>query len=220
MAKFITVEGGEGVGKSSFLAGLVILLEELSIDVVQTREPGGTVVADRLRDVFSHPPENETLLVESEFLIVSAARAQHTWHKIIPSLKSGKWVLSDRYADSSRVYQGYLGGLDASFIEEVAKRSTFGIEPDLTFILDCDVELALERVNARRRLQPADDTAVERYDAAMRQIHEKIRSGFLELRKCFPDRMVVLDSRKSVAEIVQDAMQIIKKRFDINNKGC
>jgi len=212
--KFITVEGGEGVGKSLFLTNLTSSLRSLSIHVVQTREPGGTPVADKLRSLFNAPPESDPLLIESEFLIVSAARAQHTKHKIVPALEDSGWVLSDRYADSSRVYQGYVGGLDQGFIEDVISKTTFGLTPDITFILDCDLEVSMNRVQVRS--ETSDEDGASRYDYAKASTHKKLRDGFLKLESRFSDRIVVLDASQSPEKVVADAMKIINEKFQVS----
>lgn len=215
--RFITIEGGEGVGKSLFLSHFVPKLSNLGVSVVSTREPGGTTVAENLRKIFSVPPKDESLLVETELFVISAARAQHVKHKIIPSLTQGHWVVCDRFADSTRIYQGFVGGLADSFIEDVIKHSTFGLEPDLTFILDCDVNIALTRLKARDNSQKAASKEVQdgagRYDEAKLSLHKNLRKGFQVLQEKFPQRIVILDGSKEIQTVVAQAIQIVKDRF-------
>jgi len=204
--RFITIEGGEGVGKSSFIKLLSNELALKGFDLDCTREPGGTVIADHIRSVFSKTVEGEPFTVESEFLLVSAARAQHVSQRILPCLKQGKWILCDRFADSSRIYQGYLRGLDSNFMELVIEKSTFGLRPDLTFVLDCDSSLSQARVHSR----PAEES---RYDDSNIEVHEKLRRGFLELRNRFPERIRVLDASLSLNKNVEIAMKMITEQF-------
>lgn len=210
--KFITVEGGEGVGKSVFTRALRQALEARSIDLVVTFEPGGTPTANRLREVFLAPPKDDPFLPEAEFCLVSAARAQHVGRKILPALNAGSWVLCDRFADSARVYQGILGGLKQQDVENIVDFTTFGIEPDLTFVLDCAVEVSLDRLDKRGQNPTAQ--AVTRFDAAKKQSHQKIRECFLNLRERFPDRIVVLETDRPQDDILEAAMQVIAERFD------
>ena len=158
---FITIEGGEGVGKSFFIKYLSESLKQQGFDHILTREPGGTKLAEKLRALLSDPiTAEEELCMEAELLIISAARAQHVQHKILPSLSSGVSVLCDRFADSSFVYQGKLGGLTEDFIENITNKCTKGLQPDLTFLLDCPLELSQERMQGRTN----DGTEVTKYD--------------------------------------------------------
>jgi dTMP kinase len=209
-SRFITVEGGEGVGKSLFLSLLSTELSALGLSIATTREPGGTPVGDKIRDLFANPPISDPLLVETELMLISAARAQHTQNLIKPRLKAGDWVVSDRYADSTRVYQGFLGGIPSDLIEIVIASTTFGLEPDLTFVLDCDSEVSIRRV--RGRSKSMQDGAV-RYDDAKMGTHRKIREGFLQLAKRFPQRIVNLDASGDPKVVARQGIQIVKDRF-------
>lgn len=204
--RLITIEGGEGVGKSSFIKLLSHELGQKGIDIDCTREPGGTKIADLMRNVFSKAVEGEVFTVEGEFLLVSAARAQHVSQRIIPHLNKGKWVVCDRFADSSRVYQGFLRGLDAPFMEFVIEKSTYGIKPDITFLLDCEASISQSRVKSRQIEE-------SRYDSAGIEIHETLRKGFLQLRTRFPDRIHLLDAALPLEENVQIALKLIWERF-------
>ena len=207
---FITVEGGEGVGKSLFLSLLCDGISGLGIKVLRTREPGGTPVGDRIRELFVRPPALDPLLIETELMLISAARAQHVKNLIKPSLKAGNWVLSDRYADSTRVYQGILGGLESEVVEAVIAVTTFGLVPDLTFVLDCDPELSIQRINTRTQ---AGQDGAARYDNAKMATHRKIREGFLELVGRFSQRIVRLDATADPKTVAQVGLDIIKDRF-------
>lgn len=206
IGRFISVEGGEGVGKSLFLTEISAKLQERGVVCALSREPGGTPIANKIRQVFSSGDDSEDFTPEGEFLLVSAARAQHVKHFIEPKLNVGQWVICDRFSDSSRVYQGFLRGLDASFIEMVIAKSTFGLTPDLTFLLDCDPVLSQSRVSSRGKVE-------SRYDAASMQTHEKLRQGYLHLSKQYPERVKVLDASRPVYDSVAEAMRIIEELF-------
>jgi dTMP kinase len=207
---FISVEGGEGVGKSLFLSLLHAGLSELKISVLMTREPGGTPIGEKIRELFSNPPISDPLTIEAELMLISAARAQHIQNLIKPSLRAGSWVLSDRYVDSTRIYQGVLGGISQEFVETVISGTTFGLVPDLTFVLDCDPEISIERIRARSQ---SDQDGASRYDNAKLASHRKIREGFRALASRFPERIVNLDASREPQVIAAQGIQIVKDRF-------
>lgn len=210
--KFISIEGGEGVGKSLLASGLARVLDKYGINSIVTREPGGTPAANRLRDVFVSPPKDDPLTIEAEFCILSAARAQHVAKKILPLLEKGTWVICDRFSDSSRVYQGKMGGVDKDFVEQVIRKTTKGLEPDLTFLLDCDVDISLSRVKTRSEL-PSQD--VSRYDLAEKSFHQKLQQAFKELASEFPSRIVVVDASDTVEHVEEKCFKIVKERFNL-----
>ncbi len=205
---FITCEGGEGVGKSSFLKKLLIEIENKGIQIISTREPGGSPVGEAIRPLFNHPPKGDPLTPEAEFFLVSAARIQHVVHLIQPKIQAGIWVLCDRFADSSIVYQGILGGLPRDFINLVIGHSTFHLTPHTTFLLDCPVDISLARVEKRKLDQPRDT----RYDRADRAYHVKIREAYLNLAHEFPERYVLLDAQESTEKLVQTAIKKLEER--------
>lgn len=203
-ALFISIEGGEGVGKSHFSAALQKYLESKNIPVLKTYEPGGTPAADFLRRTFLNPPAEESFLPETELFLVSAARAQHVGKRLRPALEQGAWILCDRYADSARVYQGVMNGLPEDLVEGVIRLSTNGLEPDITFLLDCDVGLAMERM-----LQRGGEKS--RFDAKQKEYHEELRQAFLQIAKKFPHRVRILDASQSPEKVLQDAVKIIEE---------
>ncbi len=209
LGRFITIEGGEGVGKSVFIAGLVAALERSGKKVVSTREPGGTPVANMLRQVFSQSAGGERLTMRSELFLVNAGRSQHVTHVIRPALGEGKWVVSDRFADSTRVYQGMIGGLEESFVETCIREATEGLEPDLTFVLDCDVDIALARVRGRQ----AEADAVRRYDEVSRGVHQRMRECYAKLVERFPARMEKIDASQPPEAVLADALAALERRF-------
>ncbi len=209
-ARFITIEGGEGVGKSLFTGKLSDALSSLKVEHKTTREPGGTAIADYLRKIFHAPPEHEKLVMEAELCIICASRAQHVHHVVKPELARNSWVVCDRFSDSSRVYQGMIGGVQLDLLERINSMVTYGLQPDLTFVLDCDVATSLGRVKGR--MTDSSEEA-SRYDKAQSEFHQKVRDGFLELARSFPDRMVIINAAQSVEQSVADAMMVIKDRF-------
>ena len=145
----------------------------------------------------------------TEALLISAARAQHVEKVIRPALKSGKWVICDRYADSTRVYQGIIGGVPAADIEAIIAISTGKLTPDVTFLLDCDVALAA----SRRQERGGQDDAIKRYDDEKMEFHERLRQGYLTLAKQFPQRFKVIDAAQSPQQVATDAIKTLEVRF-------
>jgi dTMP kinase len=180
---------------------------------LQTREPGGTPIADAIRQIFKSPPRGEEITAEAEAMLVSAARIQHLTTVIKPALKSEKWVLCDRFADSTRVYQGLLGGVPLNELEWLIKFSTNGIEPDLTFLLDCDVSVSLKRIG--RRSQQSDQVASERYDHAGQHIHDQLRQGFLRVAGFYPSRFFILDASLAPEKVLAQACAEIERRWGL-----
>ncbi len=210
-AKFITIEGGEGCGKSTLRAGLAKWLTEKGLTSKVTREPGGTPMADAIRHIFAEPPAKEKMHIMTELMLVSAGRHQHVKELIKPTLAQKTWVISDRYVDSSRIYQGKLGGVDAKFVEEVIHYSTENLAPDLTFLLDCSVDVTMRRLKSR----DGQIVGVTRYDEASESFHRKIRDAYLDLAKNFQDRIVVIDASQTPEKCLQQATQILAQRFGL-----
>lgn len=210
---FITVEGGEGVGKSFFIKKLSEALNSQDFTHKLTREPGGTKIAEKLRNLFAESAAcGEPLTIEAEFLMISAARAQHVEQLIRPSLNKATSILCDRFADSSFVYQGALGGLSSDFIARVTEKCTHSLEPDLTFLLDCPLELAVQRMN-KRSSDENSKGAISHYDQKGTEFHKRVREAFLKLAKQNSERIVTLDSSVSVDKLVAKAISHIEKRL-------
>ena len=207
--RFLSIEGNEGVGKSTFLKGLVVRLNSAGIKVVTTREPGGTPTADRIRGLFGDPPAGDPLLAETEALLVSASRAQHVGRLVRPALERGDWVVTDRYHDSMRAYQGVLGGVAAADVESLIAFSTRRLDPVLTFLLDCDVAVARARLAARGEAHP---DSIKRYDDAQASVHLNLRAAFLALQKRFPERIIVLDASKPADVLIGEAIALLSAR--------
>lgn len=197
--RFITLEGGEGAGKSTQARRLAEHLNGLGLDVVVTREPGGSALAERVRDLILDPalPAHSQL---AEALMFSAARADHLEGLIRPALDKGRWVICDRFSDSTRVYQGVVGGLDVGVLQRIDDIVVGPTQPDLTVVIDLDPVVGLARVASRR----ASDTPVDRYEARPTDYHQQLREGFLAIARADPMRCIVIDGFRSVDEIARD----------------
>ena len=206
MSLFITFEGGEGSGKSSALRLLDERLRAEGYQTVLTREPGGTPIAEQIRNVILDKA-NTAMDSRTEALLYAASRRQHLVEKVWPAIKEGKLVLCDRYLDSSLAYQGGARGLGIDNVLNVNLFATEGTFPDLTLLFDIEPELGLERIakNASRE--------VNRLDLEKIEFHRGVRATFLSLAKRYPERFVILDASKSLPEVVEDAYQAIMARL-------
>ncbi len=210
LARFISIEGGEGVGKSLFIRKLSEALKERQLDHLLTREPGGTLLGDRVRQLFLAPPEGEALSARAELLLISAARSQHVNLKIKPALAQGRWVLCDRFYDSTRVYQGQLAGIASQELESIIAYSIDGCHPHLTFVLDCPATVAMQRVAIRAG---AEAGPMNRYDGGSVAFYEKLRSAYLDLARAFPERVRVLDASQNPDQLLQDALAVLPQAW-------
>jgi dTMP kinase len=200
-ALFIAFEGGEGAGKSTQMAALVKWLEARGEDVVTTREPGGTAIGSRLREVLLDPVSSE-MDPRTEALLYAADRAQHAAEVIRPALAEGKIVVSDRFIDSSLAYQGLARGLGLQQINDISAWATNGLMPDLVFYLDLEAAAGLARVGEERdRLEREDD-----------DFHARVGAAYLELAQRFPERFVVLDARRGQSEIHAQVVEEFEER--------
>jgi dTMP kinase len=195
-AKFITLEGGEGAGKSTSRDFIVSLLEEQNIPFIQTREPGGTPIGEALRDVLLSK-EGTAPSVTAELLMVFAARAQHLHEVIEPALRDGKWVLCDRFTDATYAYQGYGRGFELSQIEALETLVQRGRHPDLTLLFDIDPRLGMTRARQRAELDRFEEEHVEFFD--------RVREGYLTRAKN-EARFRVIDASQSI-DLVQQALR-------------
>ena len=193
--RLITLEGGEGVGKSTVLLALRDALLAGGCEVLSTREPGGTPLAERIRELLLDP-SNEAASPETELLLMFAARAQHVSERILPALRRGAWVISDRFTDSSHAYQGAGRGLDGGFIDEIERR-VVGIEPGLTLLLDLGIAHGRERTRGR-------DLLPDRIERERDEFFERVRGGFLARAAQHPQRFKVIDASPA-ANVVADA---------------
>jgi len=197
--KFITFEGIEGVGKSTNMAHLTTLLEEDGCKVLTTREPGGTPMAERLRDMVAEHGD-EAMPDIAELLIVFAARALHVNNVIQPALAAGTWVVCDRFTDSSRAYQGGGRGLPQEDINRLAGWVHGDLRPDLTILLDTPVETGMGR--AGRRGEP------DRFEIEEAEFFTRVRATYLQLAESEPDRFVIVDATRELDVVKEDIAAI------------
>ena len=203
---FVTIEGPEGSGKSSVTKEVVKKLEDEGYEVVLTREPGGTPIAEQIRNVILDKA-NTKMDSMTEALLYAASRRQHLVEKVWPLSKQGKIVISDRFLDSSLAYQGGARGLGIDKILALNQYATDGYYPELTLLFDLDPKIGLERIAANKNRE------VNRLDLEKIEFHNSVRQTFLSLAKRFPDRYVVLDASKSFDEVVEDAYKAVKDRL-------
>ena len=206
MSLFITFEGGEGSGKSSALKLLDARLRQDGYQTVLTREPGGTEIAEQIRNVILDKA-NTKMDARTEALLYAASRRQHLVEKVWPAIAEGKVVLCDRYLDSSLAYQGGARGLGIDNVLNINMFATEGTFPDLTLLFDIEPELGLERIakNANRE--------VNRLDLEKIEFHHGVRKTFLSLAARYPERYVIIDASKPLDQVVEDAYKAIKARM-------
>jgi dTMP kinase len=205
--KFITFEGGEGTGKSTQAAMLASRLESCGLAVQLTREPGGSPGAEIIRHVLLTGAA-KPLGADVEAMLFAAARDDHVQCTILPALRSGKWVICDRFADSTRVYQGILGQVDQKLINVLERVSVGELSPDLTIILDLPVQAGLERAKLRRGTAEAD-----RFEGEGTEFHEKLRDAYLAVAAREPDRCAVIDASASKDVVANAVWQAVQSRL-------
>jgi len=199
--KFITLEGSEGVGKSSNIQFIANTLKALGIAVVTTREPGGTPIAEEIRQILLTEYEEPTL-PETELLLLYAGRKQHVEHLIKPALALGKWVVCDRFFDATFAYQGAGRNIAIEKIEQLNQWALGEFSPDLTILLDAPVDIAFERIKHERKL--------DRFEKEKKEFFEKIRMQYLRIAQKNPHRYHVVDAAKTLVEVQTE----IKKCLD------
>ncbi|MCG7949242.1 MAG: dTMP kinase [Candidatus Thiodiazotropha taylori] len=198
--RFITVEGGEGAGKSSNLDFIRNLLNSAGKQVVFTREPGGTPLGEAIRDLLlGH--QHTGMADDTELLLMFAARAEHLQQKIIPALQQGQWVLCDRFTDASYAYQGAGRGLASDRIASLEQFVQGGLRPDLTLLLDLPVEQGLAR--AGQRSEP------DRFEKQEMSFFEKVRAGYLEIAAREPHRVKIVDASKPLETVQQQINSVV-----------
>lgn len=205
--RFITLEGGEGVGKSTLARGLASFLEShAGVDVIATREPGGSPGADAIRALFVRGEQDRWTPI-TDALLIAAARADHVARTIRPALAAGRWVICDRFTDSTRAYQGAGRGLDAQVLAAL-DHLIEAPAPDLTLVLDIDPSKGV----ARSRGAQAGEDRFERMDLAF---HERVRAAFLDIAKREPQRCAVIDASQSKEEVLAAALQAVQARLGV-----
>lgn len=210
-ARFITFEGGEGVGKSTQVKRLLTRLNRNDISAVRTREPGGTPKAEAVR-AFILQGRSEPWGPGAEAVLFAAARLDHVNQLIAPSLDAGKWVISDRFHDSTRAYQGLTGGVDDKLIRGLETLALNGRNPDLTIILDMDPETAFRRVN-ERELEGALQATGDRFEKEDIDWHRRLREAFLEIARNNPARCVVIPAAQGEDALEQEIWDTLTRRF-------
>jgi dTMP kinase len=205
--RFITFEGGEGSGKSTQIALLAQRLRGLGLDLVVTREPGGSPGAEIIRHVLL-AGAGKPFGPEAEAILFAAARDDHVTSVIRPALARGAWVLCDRFIDSTRIYQGVLGGVDQKFIQGLERLTVGDTRPDLTFVLDVPAKTGLKRAAKRR-----GNVAADRFETEALDYHQKLREAYRELSKSEPERCIIINARSSKEEVGKQIWTNVVARF-------
>jgi len=200
--KFITVEGTEGVGKSTNMAFIEAWLKKAGKELVVTREPGGTELGEKLRAVLLDAKE-QSMCDDTELLLMFAARAQHLQEVIQPALAAGKWVLCDRFTDATYAYQGGGRGLKMSRIAQLEQWVQGDLRPDMTLILDLPVAAGLERAGKR--------SAPDRFELEKHDFFNKVRDTYLARAAALPERYQVIDAAPSLTEVQQSIQRVLEK---------
>lgn len=210
---FVTLEGGEGVGKSTQTRRIAAKLGEIGISAFATREPGGSPLAETLRDLLLSGA-TKRLGPAGETFLFSAARIDHLEAVINPALSAGTWVICDRFMDSTRAYQGVLGSLDHEFLEIMERFTLRGILPDLTFILDLPAEIGLQRAGLRR----GKNVGMDRFEAEDLDFHQRLRKAFLDIAIRDAKRCVVIDGLQAEIQVFDTMWNEIERRFLKSNQ--
>jgi dTMP kinase len=208
--RFVTVEGIEGVGKTTQVARISSALDARAIPHIMTREPGGTPLAERIRELVL-TVGSESLPATGELLLMFAARAVHLANVIEPALAAGRWVICDRFTDATYAYQGAGRGLGSAGIAQLETLVQGSRRPDLTLLLDVPVPIGLER--ARTRNQAAGRPIVaDRFERERAEYFERVRAGYLERARAEPQRIAVIDAARGVEEVAADIQQALESR--------
>lgn len=203
----ISFEGSEGSGKSTQITRLADRLQQAGREVVATREPGGTEIGEQIRNIIVHNSKGDEMCPETELLLFTAARAQVVREVIAPALKRGAIVLSDRFLDSSTVYQGIARNLAPGPVSEINRFAVGNVMPDLTIVIDVPTEVSLQRVRQRASDLP------DRMERENINFYKKVREGYLLLAKEWPDRVVVLDGTQTPAALEKKIWTVVQKRL-------
>lgn len=207
--RFITFEGGEGSGKSTQIKRLAESLDKLHIRAIVTREPGGSPGAEIIRHVVL-AGMGKLLGPDAEALLFAAARDDHVSSVIAPALAHGTWVLCDRFADSTRVYQGKVGKVDMTFLDALQRATIGDLKPDLTFVLDVPAEVGMQRATERR-----GNGAADRFESENVTFHRKLRDAYREIAAADPRRCVLIDATQSVDQVAAQIWAGVRERLPI-----
>ncbi|WP_340020652.1 dTMP kinase [Paenibacillus sp. FSL K6-1096] len=203
---FITLEGGDGSGKTTILGRVAAYLQNHSMPYIITREPGGIEIAEKIRSIILDPAHT-AMDARTEALLYAAARSQHLAEVVEPALEQGITVLCDRFVDSSLVYQGVARGLGIEAVREINRFATGGRMPDLTFYLDVDPEVGLSRIAANHGRE------VNRLDLESLEFHQKVKAGYEQVIAAEQQRIVVLDANRPIHMVEQELVQVLKDRI-------
>lgn len=203
---FITLEGGEGSGKSTLCKKLASELEKMGYEVMTTREPGGTPLSEFLRNLLLNNPDHLNISEKSEIFLFLAARVQHIEETILPALREKKVVICERFDDSTIAYQGCARHLGMSYVEKLCALASEGLEPDVTVILDLSPEEGLSRVKKGKK-------TFDRLESEILQFHAEVRQGYLHLADKHPHRIVVIDAAPSSDEVLKDCLNAIRPKL-------
>lgn len=197
--QFITLEGTEGAGKSTNLVFIQQWLEAQGVELIITREPGGTEIGEAIREVLLNK-DYTAMQAETELLLMFAARAQHLQEKILPAIEAGKWVISDRFTDATYAYQGAARGMSYQRISEIENWVQQGFHPDTTFVFDLPIEIGMARVKSR-------GGETDRFEQEKQAFFEKVRSAYLHRAEQAPQRYKVLDASQSLEQVQADIVK-------------
>ena len=204
----VSLEGPEGAGKTSVLEAIIPILEGRGIEVLSTREPGGVLIGEKIREVILDPSHTE-MDPKTELLLYIASRRQHLVEKVLPALAAGKLVIMDRFIDSSVAYQGFGRGLDKEAIDWLNEFATDGLKPDLTLYFDIEVEEGLARIAAN------SDREINRLDMEGLDLHRKVRQGYLSLLEKEVDRIVKIDASQPLDQVIANTQQLLFDRMGL-----
>tara|TARA_R110001599_G_scaffold62391_2_gene173726 strand:- start:1397 stop:2053 length:657 start_codon:yes stop_codon:yes gene_type:complete len=204
--RFITLEGGEGVGKSTNVGFVAECLEAQGLEVVRTREPGGTVRGEAIRALLLDPVPQEPLHVDAELLLMFAARAQHLAEKILPALTRGAWVVCDRFTDATFAYQGGGRGIPKERIAVLENFVQQGLSPDLTLLLDMPKEAARQRLESRLRDRHEQ---LDRFEQEQADFFQAVRDGYLARAEEAPERFAVIDAQYTLDKVQSQIRQVL-----------
>ena len=204
----VSLEGPEGAGKTSVLEALIPILEDRGVKVLSTREPGGVLIGEKIREVILDPSHTE-MDPKTELLLYIASRRQHLVEKVLPALAAGKLVIMDRFIDSSVAYQGFGRGLDIEAIDWLNEFATDGLKPDLTLYFDIEVEEGLARIAAN------SDREINRLDMEGLDLHRKVRQGYLSLLEKEANRIVKIDASLPLDQVIENTQELLFDRMGL-----
>ena len=212
MIRFITFEGGDGTGKTTQLKALESHLQSKGCSCVSTREPGGTSLGKLIRQVLLEVSK-QPIASPTELFLYLADRAQHVQEVILPAIDGGKIVLCDRYTDSTLAYQGYGRGIDLDLLRQLNQFANRGVNPDLTLLLDCPVELGLSRTAQRQSNAGSARGREDRFEREKVELHEKVRAGFLAMARAEPERFRVIDAARPMEQVSREIQIIVDREM-------